>query len=281
MQIAIPSYMRPEVLRDRTLATLRRFSVPLDLVTVFVSAASQKEMYDQVLRQAVRTVVGVPGLLKQRIFYNGQYPADTPLLNLDDDIDELCHTQGKKLVPWRGDFLELCQGAFRLCERHGARMWGINAAANAMFLKPTVTLGLRYLCGIMHGSYAGDPVLCQPGRFMESSGEDFETTLRSFERYGKVLRLDWLTAKTRYFAPGGMAAELGGREWRKERHAAALAKIAALHPALASVYAKAEGETNLRLKQVTLQKWPAEALWQAPTQTARTEAGREAAAGGT
>ncbi len=83
--------------------------------------------------------------------------------------------------------------------------------ANGMFLKPTITVGLRYICGIFHGTFAGDPAMCGDDRPRQSSGEDFELTLRSFKRYKGVVRIDGYCPKTKYFAEGGIQAELVAR----------------------------------------------------------------------
>ena len=92
-------------------------------------------------------------------------------------------------------------------------------------------------------------------RPLVSSGEDFETTLRSFKKYGVVIRLDWLCPKTKYFAPGGMQAELGGSdELRQIEHSKELKNIADRHAGLASCYTKSNGVVNIRLKTVGVTK---------------------------
>lgn len=258
-EIAIPSYKRPHILTTQTLQTLRNLGSDLSNVTVFTANHEETAIYKTVTQAVdlnVNIVTGVPGLTACRIWYNTQYyEKDTPLLNLDDDIAGLYgKTEDNKLKKYEGTLDDLVRQGFEACEKYGAKLWGTAAALNGLFLKNTTTVGLRYICGCLHGSYAGDPALCGPDREVQSSGEDFETTLRSFKLYGKVVRLDGYAPKTKYFAQGGMQAELGGKKARDMHHAAMLNKIAAEYPDWAKVYEKAGGVANIRLKTITESK---------------------------
>jgi hypothetical protein len=262
-QIAIPSYKRPHILTTQTLQTLQNLGNDLSNVTVFTANSEETAIYKtttQAVNLDVKVVTAVPGLTACRVWYNTEYYDEgTPILNLDDDIAKICQKSGEKnLADYEGTLDDIVRLGFDTCEKHNARLWGINAALNGLFMKNTTSVGLRYICGIFHGSYAGDPALCGKDREIQSSGEDFETTLRSFKLYGKVVRLDGYAPKTKYFAQGGMQAELGGKAERDAHHRAMLMKIAAEYPDLAKVYDKAGGVANIRLKTVTEAKiaWP-------------------------
>ena len=255
-QIAVPSYKRPHILTTQTLQTLQNLGNNLSNVTVFTANPEETAIYKtatQAVGLDVNVVTAVPGLTACRVWYNTEYYAkDTRILNLDDDIAKICQKSGEKnLADYDGTLDDLVRRGFEACEEYNAKLWGINAALNGLFMKNTTSVGLRYICGIFHGSYAGDEALCGGDREIQSSGEDFETTLRSFVRYGKVVRLDGYAPKTKYFANGGMVAELGGKAERDAHHREMLMKIAAEYPDLAKVYDKAGGVANIRLKTVT------------------------------
>ena len=255
-QIAIPSYKRPNYLLTQTLQTLERMGADFEKVTVFLANKEEKLIYDTALQGVnikVETIVGVPGLINQRVWYNTEYYDEgTPILNLDDDIAGIYQKEGyNKVVPYSGGLDDLVGKGFGACEQYGAKLWGVAAALNGLFLKNTTTVGLRYVCGIFHGSYAGDPALCGKDRIHDSSGEDFETTLRHYQAYGKVVRLDGYAPKTKYFAEGGIQAEIGGKEERDKDHHEALTRIVSRYPDWAKTYEKAGGVTNIRLKTLT------------------------------
>lgn len=257
IQFAIPSYRRPDVCSQRTVATLRRLGVKDEQMTVFVADEADARAYSSSL-SGIKIVIGEPGLVNQRRFYNRYFPKGTRIVNADDDLYDLKYVNNAgKLKPYEGSINDVAEYAFNLCESCGARLWGISAVENGFYMDGSSSAGLRYICGIFHGSYAGDPVMCADDRSLVSSGEDFETTLRSFKRYGVVVRLDWLCPKTKYFAPGGMQAELGGsRELRSIEHEKGLKEIADRHRGMCSIYTKAGNVTNLRLKTMKSIKYP-------------------------
>lgn len=256
--IAIPSYKRATLLKQKTLALLERFGVQKDKIYIFVADQRELEDYSNEIN-GYNIIEAEKGLVLARRFYNQYFPKNTRILNLDDDCAELKQrTPDAKLDDYRGSFDSLVETGFGICEKQGARLWGINPVANGFFMADTVTVGLRYICGNVHGSYAGDSVISGEDRNLESSGEDFLTTLRSFVKYGSVVRLDWICPTTKYFAHGGIDAELKdkGIMTRQIDHAARLAEIVARYPDLATLVTKAGGVTNIRLKTITYCKLP-------------------------
>ncbi len=256
IQFAIPSYRRHEVCANRTVATLRRLGVKDSNMTIFVADAEDESAYKAAI-SGIKIVRGVKGLIHQRRFYNSHYKAGTKIVNADDDLYDLKYVNAAgKLKSYEGSIVKVAEYAFGISESCGARLWGISAVENGFYMERKTSSGLRYICGIFHGSYAGDPVMTGDNRPLVSSGEDFETTLRSFKRYGVVVRLDWLCPKTKYFAPGGMQAELGGSsELRNVEHEKELKAIAERHAGLCSTYVKSGNVTNLRLKTMKSVKY--------------------------
>lgn len=256
--VAIPSYKRALLLKHKTLALLERFNVDKDKVFIFVADQQELESYSSEIND-YKIIVAEKGLVLARRFYNQYFAEGTKILNLDDDCSDLKQrTPEDKLEDYNGSLDELVELGFKVCEDNGARLWGINPVANGFFMSDTTTIGLRYICGNVHGSYAGDPVISGKDRNLESSGEDFLTTLRSFVRYGAVVRIDWVCPVTKYFADGGIDAELkdNGIMERQKDHAARLSEIVDIYPELATLVTKAGGVTNIRLKTLTYGKVP-------------------------
>jgi hypothetical protein len=257
-QIAIPSYKRAELLKVATLATLERFSVDPQRVTIFVADEDEEATYRATLDPKWRIVVGVPGLLNQRQFYHKHYEPGTRLLNVDDDVYDLREPNAAdKLEHYAGTIDDIVKIGFDLCEQSGSKLWGINPVNNGYFMKPWSVIGLRYVCGNFYGNYAGDPAVCGSDRPSTiSSGEDYETAFRSFLLNGSVVRIEYLTPITKYFAPGGIDAELkaNGVADRQTEHDAELRAIISRYPDLASLQIKSGGITNIRVRTKTYAK---------------------------
>jgi hypothetical protein len=262
-QIAIPSYKRHNLLIERSLETLKSLKADLSRVTVFVANEQERLVYTTALEGAgyeIPVVVGVPGIGPQRQFINAYYPEGTRIFSMDDDVSGVFEKEGERYRPTGMTLDEIVAIGYKVCEDHGAKIWGINAVLNGFFMKETATVGLRYVCGIFHGGYAQDPVLTSPDRSLISSGEDFENTLRSYVTYGGVVRLDWLAPKTKYFNNGGIQEAVGGKEARRLDHAKALEEICGRYPDLSKTYIKAGDVTNIRLKTKTSAKITKEEL---------------------
>jgi hypothetical protein len=253
-EIAIPSYKRHNLLLQQTIPTLAKLKADLDKITVFVASTEEQFIYQTTLEGAnldIPVVVGVPGIGPQRQFINQYYSEGTRIFSMDDDVCGVYQKKDDKYEETTLTLDQIVEIGYGLCEKHGARIWGINAVLNGLFMKDTATVGLRYVCGIFHGGYAQDPCLTDPERSLISSGEDFENSLRSFVMYGNIVRLDWLAPKTKYFNNGGIQESVGGKEARRLDHAKALGEICSRYPELAKTYVKAGDVTNIRLKVVT------------------------------
>lgn len=259
-EIAIPSYKRPSFVVSKTLKTLTDSGSDLSNVTVFVADEKEKFVYDTAIEGAqlkVPTVVGVPGLHAQRVWYNTEhYSSGTPILNLDDDLTCFYEKDEGKIKPLTCSIDQLATKGFEVCEEVDSKLWGINPVPNGFFMKEQISVGLRFICGVMHGSYAGDEALIGEGRHWHSSGEDFETTLRNYTIHGRVVRFDGITMKSKFFAEGGMQSELGGKKERDEDNTEKLHMVVDKYPGLARIHMKANGVTSIRLTNKTEQRIP-------------------------
>jgi hypothetical protein len=256
--IAIPSYRRAELLKNNTLVMLERMKADRDSIHVFVATEEEAETYRAVIGADYRIIVGVRGICHQRKFYHNWFPKGERIISLDDDIAEVMERAETKVIPARCTFDQIAETGFGYAEKEKARLWGINPVMNNFFLSDSITVGLRFICGIFMGSYAGDWVFCDESRQMEQfGGEDHHNTMRSFTRYGSVVRLEYLCPKTRYLAKGGVEASVKetGME-RKANHSRELLWVHSQYPHVTSVTTKADGYTNLKLKPITYGRHP-------------------------
>ena len=245
--VAVPSYCRPDGV-GKTLATLDQLGVDRGRVTVWVADEAEAEAYGERAAADWRVRVAAPGTARARAHIVTTYPTGTPIVWFDDDVTEIAaRTPDGKLAPWTGTLDQLAALGFGLAEAGGARLWGINPTANGFYMKDEAVVGARFICGIMHGSYAGDPSYTG-ARSYRSSGEDYVTCIRSLYRHGATARIEWLAPRTTYFAPGGIQAELGGKDERQADNTEALRKIADDHPAYVRLVEKAGGVTSLRFR---------------------------------
>ena len=197
--IAIPSYRRPDILRKKTLQCLQDGGIDMARVTVFLANHEEAAAYGTL---PVNTVVGVPGLSAQRKYIQSHYPIGQLIVFMDDDISAIKQKHGVKMLPVT-DLPKLFDGMFQLMG--SANIVGVYPCANGRFMKDTVTRDCRYIIGALYGirNTRDD---CRKLQFGDNQ-EDKERTLRYWDADGEVVRLNYITISTAYYAKGGMESD--------------------------------------------------------------------------
>lgn len=257
--IAIPTYARIKALTTKTLPTLERMKVDKDKIHIFVANDDEAEKYRDAVGNDYRIIVGVKGISRQRKFYHEWFPAETKIVSIDDDVEDVLEKKDNRMVPTTYTIDELVNEAYEYCEIVGARLWGLHHGSNAFYMKNEIYAGLRYCAATFMGSYAHEWIFCDPNRRMTNTGEDAHSSLRSFVKYGANIRFEYLGFKQDWFGEGGNAqcvAEEDGVE-RNIRHRDELLKVHAQFFDLCKViYHEDTGITALRLKPIIVRKFP-------------------------
>lgn len=83
-KIAIPSYSRSDIIKNKTLNTLERFNIPKSLIYIFVV----QEEYDLYNSLDYNVIVGNKGLINQRKFIENYFNENELIICIDDDITD-------------------------------------------------------------------------------------------------------------------------------------------------------------------------------------------------
>jgi hypothetical protein len=164
-------------------------------------------------------------------------------MNLDDDLSEVLRKESdKKMVPLENLERDVILRGFQACEDNGANLFGIYAAANAMFMKHRIAVGLYYCIGSCWGLVTRHD---QDLAVTLDDKEDYERTLQHYVKDGKVVRLDDVTVKSKYYTEDG-----GMQVTRTTERILESAKILeARYPHLCSMYTReTTGHAELRLR---------------------------------
>lgn len=243
--IAVPSYKRAEICRDKTLTTLRTLAVPPEKITIFVADSGEYVRYRNVLEEGTygKIVMAEPGMGAVRRFIQTHYAEGEHVVSIDDDIAGFYRKVNDKrylpLLP--AEFQTMVRLGFWSCKQAECRLWGIYPVLNALFMKRRVRVGLTYIVGAFWGCInTHDPDLY----VTLDDKEDFERTLKFFQKDGAVVRLEAYSLKTAYYTtPGGM------QETRTaERIDQSARMLVERYPMLAKLnLAKKSGHTEVRL----------------------------------
>lgn len=259
MLICIPSYRRSTILLSKTLKSLQDFRICYDMIRVFV-VREEFDEYRRVVPINIQVIVGVAGLVPQRNFIEDMYP-DEDLVFMDDDLEDIVWFQDTEClnncvgVP---ELITELENMFFQCKSLGLRLWGIYPVFNRFFAEKSkkYTTDLRYIIGCLYGVCAGSK---EANRLYDCSGvgsekEDVERTLLYFKKDGGVLRNNWMMAKTKFYAKGGLQNESGecqARDCRKERGKLACQELSRRFPDYGRIAIRKNGIHEFRLKRNT------------------------------
>lgn len=244
-KIAIPSYKRANTLKEKTLALLSRHNINPELVTIFVADEEEFKAYSETLKDTPykNIVIGEVGMGAIRRFIQRHYPEGTRVMNFDDDLSECLHKiDDKVMLPVVNLEQDVIIRGFKACEEHGANLFGVYAASNPMFMKHRVAVGLYYCIGSCWGLITRhDSDLS----VQLDDKEDFERTLQHYVKDGKVVRLDDITVKSKYYTEdGGMQVTR-----TNERILKSAENLIERFPGLCTMYIReTTGHAELRLR---------------------------------
>lgn len=236
--VAIPSYRRAELLKEKTLTMLKDGGVPKNRIHIFVANEEEKKEYEKAIPKSMyyKIVVGVKGINPQRAFISKHFPNGTHIVSIDDDVADLLEIKGGKFVPTH-DINAFFEKAFKDAAKMKLNLWGVFPTPNPFYAEPQqpVTTKLRFVIATLYG-YVNrhDMVLDSP---IEEK-EDVENTIKHFLRDGGVLRYNHVSFKTRFKNPNGGLGALKERLLANQKAAEWLHKT---YPALTRIKVRKNG----------------------------------------
>lgn len=244
--IVIPSYKRPDRLREATLTYLKEQGIPAKQITVVVATKEEFDIYKEKVPKELygKMIIGKPGVMEVRNFITGYFPKDHKVVSMDDDITDMLVKEGKKLfsVP---SLKQLIKMGFDLCEANGRHIWGIYPIANHFFMKDEPSTDLKFLIGHFFG-------MINKKVFTHIDyKEDYERSIEYSLMDGGVIRFNNIAAKTVFGAEGGVGKKASERiaVYKKE-----IAYLQKKYPGLVRLNPRREGEILLAKDPGKLEK---------------------------
>ena len=206
-RIAIPSYNRSDILFEKTLSYLKECGVDNSIIDVFVANEEEYEIYKEKIPREYygNLIIGLEKLYRQRNFITNYYPNNQPLVCLDDDVTEL-RVLGKdgELRKVIDDFKSIVEYGFHLMRKHSTTLCGIYAVDNPFFMNKTLSVGLYFCVGVFYLTFNDKS---QNMQLTITNKDDYERTIKTYLKRGKVIRFDNITVKTNYYTErGGLQA---------------------------------------------------------------------------
>jgi hypothetical protein len=254
--IAIPSYKRGEVCRDKTLNMLKTNKIPANKIYVYVANKEEYEEYKNVLDKSTyhKLVVGIKGLVPQRKFIMNEWGQGKNIVFFDDDVAKIDLTLSSM---FRGKSLDyFLKTAFSESRKQGAYIWGVYPVFNPFFRKSReeISTCLNYIVGAFYGVINRPNLKNLDLTITKENGqkEDVERTLKYFINDGIVLRFNRISFVTRYYNPNGSG--LGTFKDRLKPMQEASQKLLKVYSDYGSISTKKTGMTEFRLRKIPSRK---------------------------
>lgn len=193
LEIAIPTYNRPDILKKNTLKLLE--GVPKEYIKIYVEDEEQATLYNYGEKDNC-ILTHTKGIGEKRNYIK-QHSKSRWLMQIDDDIKAIIEHNGIALSS--DQVWELIIEGFKEAERSGNRLWGICPYANHFYLKNNVSNNLKFICGNFHGIININPLLTPINTF-----EDYYNSCMYFLADGGITRYNGFGTKT------GFAKTKGG-----------------------------------------------------------------------
>jgi len=221
-QIAIPSFDRSSIIKEKTLSLLKRLNIENKDIVIFVETDNMKEEYNQVLEGAYNIIATyTKGICEKRNYIHSHYYEQTifdRFIMIDDDVENIMTLNKKnpKVLEELDEhsFKTFVNDVFRFTEYEGLSLWGVSPFHNPFFLSFNSSINLKQIPGAFQG------ICIRRDRYLPMADidhmEDSQFSLEYFLRDSGVVRFNSICLITKYFEEqGGIAGSLGGNAARK------------------------------------------------------------------
>jgi hypothetical protein len=239
--VAIPSYNRENIITTKTLQTLKDGGISPQKIYIFVANKQQYNLYNNLVPKNLynEVVIGKKGITEQRKFISSWFPEGQYIVSIDDDVDEIQILNKKGKLVKLENINNLFISSYKLLKKEGLYIWGIYPVRNDFFMKPTITTDLRFIIGVLFGYINRYDKRLIPSR-IKSKG-DYEQTILYYKLDGGVLRYNFIAAKTRFNAEGGLGKD------RKQMSSDSANYLKQKYPDIITIFHRKNGMTEVKL----------------------------------
>lgn len=193
-RIAIPSYKRPDGLKNKTIRTLLKAGYTSADIDIFVSNEEEKTTYLKVLPEYNLIVTNTMGLHNKKNFITAYYDEGQHILSMDDDISKMVYSDKTKHKTLK----EVVDAIFNQMHTHGTILGGFFPVGDPRCMRNEWERGLCFILGAMY-CYINDKSII----IEQSSAEDAERTIKVYEKYKCVVRCGLWAPTTIYWTTAG------------------------------------------------------------------------------
>jgi len=249
-EIAILSYKRPKIIKEKTLKLLSP-SIPKDNIKIFIRDEDELEDYKNEIGNEYEFIInnakGFGNCRNHLRKYYKNKELDLVLF-IDDDIAKLEEYVDKKTLKPVENLEEVLDFIYNETKKRNLSFFGIPGFNNPYFMGQNISTNLKLLVGCFCGliePHKAKLLLCSTEH---GHGEDYELSMKHFLEDGGVCRFNMFCISQNYYNTiGGMAEDMGGNEKRNLIAKESLSQLVNDYPKMCRLIQKKNKMWDLKL----------------------------------
>lgn len=239
MKFIIPSYQRPHIVKEQTLAYLKRHNV--DDKDIYLVLRSDDPYINDYMDRATymnTLITDVKGIGRTHNYITEYFDEGDFIVEIDDDLQELIDNERKPIK----DFKELCKDMENIMTAENISYGGTYSVDNPKFMSDCnhFTKDLRYCLGCLRFRFIRKDIILET-----NFAEDFENCIKHYIRDGKILKNNWVAPKTKNYQKGGCDGD--GRDNDTEKSDKVF--LSTKYPQYARLFQRKNGRWDLRIRE--------------------------------
>lgn len=240
MKFAIPSFQRPNILKEKTINYL--LGQGIDPKSIYIFCRDDDKYINEYISMGHIGFnifpIDIKGIGETHNYITHFFKEDEFICELDDDLIDVIDKDRNSVR----DFVAVLEEMKEKMITENINYAGFYQCDNPKFMSGNqqYTTDLRYMLGLMRLRRIKKDV-----KLITNYAEDFENCLRYFVRDGKILKNNWIAGKTKNYADGGCNGD--GRGFDSERVDKEI--LADEFPMLCRLFQRKNGRYDLRLKE--------------------------------
>jgi len=235
----VPSFQRPEIFKEQTLAFLKKHNV--DEKDIYLVLRKDDPYLNDYMDRATNINViltDVKGIGRTHNYITEMFEEGDFLIEIDDDLIDLFDNERKPIK----EFLPIVEEMKTKMKEESISYGGTYQVVNPKFMSgnPHYTTDLRYMLGCLRFRFNRKDITLET-----NYSEDFENCLLHFLRDGKILKNNYIAPKTKNYQSGGCKND--GRDNETEKSDKVF--LSTKYPQYCRLFQRKSGVWDLRLRE--------------------------------
>ena len=238
VKYVIPSFQRPDIFKEQTLAFLKKHNIDENLIYL-VLRNDDPYLNDYIDRVSHINILltDVKGIGKTHNYITEYFDENEFIVEIDDDLIDLYDNERRPIE----NFKDIVENMLSKMVEEEIHYGGTYQVLNPKFMSQNAhyTTDLRYMLGCLRFRRIRKDIVLET-----NYAEDFENAIKHYILDGKILKNNWIAPRTKNYQDGGCNND--GRDNETEKSDKVF--LSTKYPNYCKLFQRKNGRWDLRLK---------------------------------